>query len=146
MEKQTKILLGVGAVIAAYLILKPKKVAAQTSINNVPAIKPNEVPSPIPIGINISENLIYRYKVIKDINFGGGYFNHGISFNSMAPKVGDIIEAKGAIELPPYMGGGIVYPYTICVSQPEGKECHDIFISYDALENLGQLIYTLNYF
>jgi hypothetical protein len=32
MEKQTKILLGVGAVIAAYLILKPKKVAAQTDV------------------------------------------------------------------------------------------------------------------
>jgi hypothetical protein len=31
MEKQTKILLGVGAVIAAYLILKPKK-AAQTNL------------------------------------------------------------------------------------------------------------------
>ena len=31
MEKQTKILLGVGAVIAAYLILKPKK-AAQTAV------------------------------------------------------------------------------------------------------------------
>ena len=30
MEKQTKILLGVGAVIAAYLILKPKKAMAQT--------------------------------------------------------------------------------------------------------------------
>ena len=30
MEKQTKILLGVGAIIAAYLILKPKKAAAQT--------------------------------------------------------------------------------------------------------------------
>jgi len=32
MEKQTKILLGVGAVIAAYLILKPKKAAASTPI------------------------------------------------------------------------------------------------------------------
>ena len=32
MEKQTKILLGVGAVIAAYLILKPKKAAAQTDV------------------------------------------------------------------------------------------------------------------
>ena len=32
MEKQTKILLGVGAVVAAYLILKPKKVSAQTSV------------------------------------------------------------------------------------------------------------------
>ena len=32
MEKQTKILLGVGAVIAAYLILKPKKVAAETGL------------------------------------------------------------------------------------------------------------------
>jgi hypothetical protein len=29
MEKNTKILIGVGAVIAAYLILKPKKAAAQ---------------------------------------------------------------------------------------------------------------------
>ena len=32
MEKQTKILLGVAAVIAAYLILKPKKAAAQTEL------------------------------------------------------------------------------------------------------------------
>jgi hypothetical protein len=32
MEKQTKILLGLGAVIAAYLILKPKKVVAQTEV------------------------------------------------------------------------------------------------------------------
>ena len=32
MEKQTKILLGVGAVIAAYLILKPKKVVTQTAV------------------------------------------------------------------------------------------------------------------
>ena len=32
MEKQTKILLGVGAVIAAYLILKPKKSVTSTAI------------------------------------------------------------------------------------------------------------------
>lgn len=32
MEKNTKILLGVGAVIAAYLIFKPKKVSATESI------------------------------------------------------------------------------------------------------------------
>jgi len=32
MKKNTKILLGLGAVIAAYLILKPKKVATQTSV------------------------------------------------------------------------------------------------------------------
>jgi hypothetical protein len=32
MEKQTKILLGLGAIIAAYLILKPKKAAAQTDL------------------------------------------------------------------------------------------------------------------
>ena len=31
MEKNTKILLGVGAVIAAYLILKPKKYANATA-------------------------------------------------------------------------------------------------------------------
>jgi len=43
MEKQTKILLGVGAVIAAYLILKPKKAAAQTSVAPTPA------PAPVPI-------------------------------------------------------------------------------------------------
>jgi hypothetical protein len=35
MEKQTKILLGVGAVIAAYLILKPKKAVAQTNDNSI---------------------------------------------------------------------------------------------------------------
>jgi len=150
MEKNTKIILGLGAAIAAYLILKPKNNSNQTSIDNVPNQEPmsKEVPSPSPIvkkvwdDINDSQNLIYRYKVIKDVNFGSGYFNHGISFNSVAPKVGDIIEAKSAINLPEYMGGGIVYPYTICVSQPEGKECRDVFISYDALENLGQLIYT----
>ena len=34
MEKQTKILLGLGAVIAAYLILKPKKAAAETTLVN----------------------------------------------------------------------------------------------------------------
>ena len=32
MEKQTKILLGVGVVIAAYLILKPKKAVAQKEV------------------------------------------------------------------------------------------------------------------
>jgi hypothetical protein len=32
MEKQTKILLGLGAIIAAYLILKPKKAVAQTEL------------------------------------------------------------------------------------------------------------------
>jgi hypothetical protein len=32
MEKNTKILLGLGAVIAAYLILKPKKATAQTDL------------------------------------------------------------------------------------------------------------------
>jgi hypothetical protein len=32
MEKNTKILLGVGAVIAAYLILKPKEAIAQTGL------------------------------------------------------------------------------------------------------------------
>jgi hypothetical protein len=36
MEKQTKILLGLGAVIAAYLILKPKNAVAQTSVANAP--------------------------------------------------------------------------------------------------------------
>jgi len=39
MEKNTKILLGLGAIIAAYLILKPKKAMAETSVvmsNNIP--------------------------------------------------------------------------------------------------------------
>lgn len=35
MEKNTKILLGLGAVIAAYLILKPKKATAQTNDNSI---------------------------------------------------------------------------------------------------------------
>ena len=35
MKKNTKILLGVGAVIAAYLILKPKKGAAETKPNSI---------------------------------------------------------------------------------------------------------------
>ena len=39
MEKQTKILIGIGAAIAAYLILKPKKVAAKT-----PIVIPNVLP------------------------------------------------------------------------------------------------------
>jgi hypothetical protein len=36
MEKNTKILLGLGAIIAAYLILKPKKAAAETTLVNNP--------------------------------------------------------------------------------------------------------------
>ena len=39
MKKNTKILLGLGAVIAAYLILKPKKVLTQTSVVNTPNTK-----------------------------------------------------------------------------------------------------------
>ena len=42
MKKQTKILIGLGAVIAAYLILKPKKAVA--------AISPSEQLVPIPQG------------------------------------------------------------------------------------------------
>jgi hypothetical protein len=40
MEKNTKILLGVGAIIAAYLILKPKKAVAQTSLVSTPNTTP----------------------------------------------------------------------------------------------------------
>jgi hypothetical protein len=43
MEKNTKILIGVGAVIAAYLILKPKKATAQTSV-----VMPNNIPNDFP--------------------------------------------------------------------------------------------------
>ena len=42
MEKNTKILLGVGAVIALYLILKPKKAIATTIVTN---------PTPVGVGI-----------------------------------------------------------------------------------------------
>jgi hypothetical protein len=42
MEKNTKILLGVGAIIALYLILKPKKAIATTIVTN---------PTPIGVGI-----------------------------------------------------------------------------------------------
>jgi len=38
MNKETKILVGVGAVIAAYLIFKPKKAVAQTYIVSTPKI------------------------------------------------------------------------------------------------------------
>jgi hypothetical protein len=40
MEKNTKILLGIGAAIAAYLILKPKKAAAQTILDDTPSPAP----------------------------------------------------------------------------------------------------------
>ena len=39
MEKQTKILLGVGAVIATYLILKPKVAVATTITTTTPTTK-----------------------------------------------------------------------------------------------------------
>jgi hypothetical protein len=54
MEKNTKILLGLGAVIAAYLILKPKKAIAQTIISEderdcniqyAMSAKPQDMPS-----------------------------------------------------------------------------------------------------
>jgi hypothetical protein len=38
MEKQTKILIGVGAVIAAYLILKPKKAVAAAPMVPIPQV------------------------------------------------------------------------------------------------------------
>jgi len=128
MEKQTKILLGLGAIIAAYLILKPKKTMAQTL-----------VPSK-PIRYGDENNLIYKYKVVKPISFGSGSFSDNTSFNSLAPKVGDIIETNAAFEYPKYMaGGGIAYPYKICITP---NECRNVLIAYDALENLGQVIYT----
>jgi hypothetical protein len=48
MNKETKILVGVGAVIAAYLILKPKKAVAQKNIVSTPKIvqSPSKVQTP----------------------------------------------------------------------------------------------------
>jgi hypothetical protein len=45
MEKNTKILLGVGAIIALYLVLKPKKAIATTIVTN-----------PTPVGVGIVQN------------------------------------------------------------------------------------------
>jgi hypothetical protein len=134
MEKNTKILLGVGAIIAAYIILKPKKAVIAANSSN-------------PIRYGDKNNLIYKYKVVKPISFGSGSFSDNTSFNSLAPKVGDIIETNAAFELPKYMaGGGIAYPYQICITplyhNIQDKECRDVLIAYDALENLGQVIYT----
>jgi hypothetical protein len=73
MEKQTKILLGVGAVIAAYLILKPKKVVAQTAVV---------------IGTNTSDKVIKTAVMPKDYvecpegftyTMAGNYGGHNIS-------------------------------------------------------------------
>jgi len=60
MEKQTKILLGLGAVIAAYLILKPKKTAAQTNVVSQNTKDPYICPSgykltPKPMGLTSME-------------------------------------------------------------------------------------------
>ena len=59
MEKQTKILLGVGAVIAAYLILKPKKVLAAAPIS------PSEPIDYIPIDYIGSSNMGLRLQEIE---------------------------------------------------------------------------------
>jgi hypothetical protein len=48
MNKKTKILIGVGAAIALYLILKPKKPSATTA---TPDVVGNQ-PPPIPVGID----------------------------------------------------------------------------------------------
>ena len=64
MKKNTKILLGVGAVIAAYLILKPKKAAAETKPNYIveggETLKSKECPNgykltPKPMGLGSME-------------------------------------------------------------------------------------------
>jgi hypothetical protein len=47
MDKNTKILLGVGAVIAAYLILKPKKAVGQPVAT-----------TPTPINKNVNDRLV----------------------------------------------------------------------------------------
>jgi hypothetical protein len=151
MEKNTKILLGLGAVIAAYLILKPKKASVITKSKDIPNDFPNTSKilsnhiNPIPYGYE--NNFIYKYKVVKPISFGSGSFSDNTSFDSLAPKVGDIIQANAAVVLPKYMaGGGIAYQYKICITplyhNIQDKECHDVWIDYDALENLGQVIYT----
>lgn len=151
MEKQTKILIGLAlAGVVAYLVFKPKKAVTKSNLppfNDFPdmsKILSNHI-NPIPYGDE--NNFIYKYKVIKPISFGSGYFSDNTSFNSLAPKVGDIIETNGAEILPQYMaGGGIAYPYQICITplyhSIQDKECHDVLIPYDSLENLGQIIYT----
>ena len=153
MEKRTKILIGLAAAgVVAYLVLKPKKAVV---VENKAEKYPNDFPdtskilsnhiNPIPYGQE--NNFIYKYKVVKPISFGSGSFSDNTSFDSLAPKVGDIIQTNAAVELPKYMaGGGIAYPYQICITplyhNIQDKECHDVLISYDALENLGQVIYT----
>jgi len=47
MEKNTKIILGIGAAIALYLILKPKTAAAQTDTATLPAPLPDPVVDPL---------------------------------------------------------------------------------------------------
>jgi hypothetical protein len=153
MEKNTKILIGVAAAgVVAYLVLKPKKAVA---VENKAEKYPNDFPdtskilsnhiNPIPYGQE--NNFIYKYKVVKPISFGSGSFSDNTSFDSLAPKVGDIIQTNAPVVLPKYMaGGGIVYLYQICITplyhNIQDKECHDVWIDYDALENLGQIIYT----
>ena len=66
MEKQTKILLGVGAVIAAYLILKPKKAVAAAPIS------PSEQLVPIP---QVIESGTYDKPNPNDINDIFKYFH-----------------------------------------------------------------------
>jgi hypothetical protein len=151
MDKQTKILIGLAAAgVVAYLVLKPKKAVAKSNLppfNDLPdtsKILSNHI-NPIPYGDE--NNFIYKYKVVKPISFGSGSFSDNTSFDSLAPKVGDIIETNAPVVLPNYMaGGGIVYLYQICITplyhNIQDKECHDVWIDYDALENLGQIIYT----
>jgi hypothetical protein len=87
MEKNTKILIGIGAAIAAYLILKPKKaVVAQTIVNKEPSKKIDvdsleRVPSPddtpeMSIG---STRRTYKDKdgVIYKYIWGSAYPPHG---------------------------------------------------------------------
>ena len=78
MEKNTKILLGIGAAIAAYLILKPKKAVSQTIVSDVksPAPKPCEEAKKDAQWMSLFNS------VLGDVPMGGAAPNEGIFANA----------------------------------------------------------------
>lgn len=110
MEKQTKILLGIGAAIAVYLILKPKKAAAAQTIvdkESSKKIETNEDEYICPSGYKLTPKPMgfSSMEVCEDANGNRVPFKNGKEFKSGASSL-VLDHALLVMDHAPGAGGG----------------------------------------
>jgi hypothetical protein len=94
MERQTKILLGLGAIIAAYLILKPKKAAARTGVVTSSGIQETQLIL-VDHDPGWNEDLS---KIFENVKNNGGYDGSGINPYGMYSRTPDYIMTPQEME------------------------------------------------